>query len=322
MVSLKGLIIQKWRKQYPSKMFFVFMQSKIVELKEKGKENTAKKYEVTLRCFSSFRKMKDVSMEQLTSKELKLFEEYLIRRGVVMNTISFYMRILRAVYNRAINESIIPPGNPFKQVYTGVAKTQKRAVDENVIRELQRITLKSTLAFARDLFLFSFYTRGMSFIDMANLKKKDVSNDIISYCRSKTGQQISIGLEPCMKEIIKRYVNETNETDFIFPILYKTGQQIKYETAIRSQNHRLKIISAQLKLSKALTTYTARHTWATIARNKGIPLPVISEGMGHTSEQTTRIYLASLNHTLIDQANRKIIGKTSKTKGVTTKALK
>ncbi|MDR3142725.1 MAG: site-specific integrase [Tannerellaceae bacterium] len=290
-------------------MLFVFMQYKIQELKDKNKINTARKYAVTLRRFSAYRNLTDIPLEELTTKELKSFEDYLVGRGMVMNTVSFYMRILRAVYNKAIIEGVIPPGKPFATVYTGVARTKKRAIDEKIIRQLQLFQLKPNLAFARDMFLFSFYTRGMSFIDMANLKKDSVINGVIAYKRKKTGQQILVGLEPCMTEIIKRYGEMTKGSDYLLPLLYRNGEAIKYETALRSQNQRLKNISKQLGLLKNLTTYVSRHTWATIARSKGISLPIISEGMGHTSEQTTRIYLSSLDHRIIDRANRKIIRK-------------
>jgi integrase len=285
------------------------MQNKIQELKDKNKINTARKYAAALRRFSVYRNLTDIPLEDLTTKELKLFEDHLLRRGVVMNTVSFYMRILRAVYNKAIIEEIIPPGKPFATVYTGVARTKKRAIDEKIIRQLQLLQFKPNLAFARDMFLLSFYTRGMSFIDMANLKKDSIINGVIVYRRKKTGQQILVGLEPCMGEIIKRYAKMTKGSDYLLPLLYQDGEAIKYEAALRNQNQRLKKISKQLGLSKHLTTYVSRHTWATIARSKGISLPIISEGMGHTSEQTTRIYLSSLDHRIIDRANRKIIRK-------------
>lgn len=309
MVSIKKYFLHKFYKQPSGNMLFVFMQNKIQELKNKGKINTAEKYAVTLRRFSIFRNSVDIPLEQLTTKELKLFEDYLIGKGVVMNTVSFYMRILRAVYNKAIVEEIIPPGKPFTTVYTGIARTKKRAIDEKIIRQLQMLQLKPNLAFARDMFLFSFYTRGMSFIDMANLRKENITDGIIMYKRKKTGQQILVGLEPCMIEIIKCYEIMTRDSDYLLPLLYQSGETIKYEAAIRNQNQRLKKISHQLNLSKSLTTYVSRHTWATIARSKGISLSIISEGMGHTSEQTTRIYLSSLDHKIIDRANRRIIRK-------------
>jgi integrase len=309
MMSIKKYFLRKFSRQLSKKMLFVFMQHKIQELNDKNKINTAKKYAVALRRFSVFRNSEDIPLAKLTAKELKLYEDHLIGRGVVMNTVSFYMRILRAVYNKAIIEEIIPPGKPFAAVYTGVAKTKKRAIDEKIIRQLQLFRLKPNLAFARDMFLFSFYTRGMSFIDMANLRNDNIIDSIITYKRKKTGQQIFVGLEPCMIEIIRRYETMTRGSDYLLPLLYQDGEIIKYETALRNQNQRLKKISKQLDLSKNLTTYVSRHTWATIARSKGIALPIISEGMGHTSEQTTRIYLSSLDQRIIDRANRKIIRK-------------
>lgn len=309
MVSIKKYFLHTFCRQPSERMLFVFMQNKIKELEEKGKINTAKKYAATLRQITIFRNSVDIPLEKLTTKELKLFEDFLMGKGIVMNTVSFYMRVLRAVYNKAIVEELIPPAKPFAVVYTGVAKTKKRAIDEKVIHRLQMLYLKPNLAFARDMFLFSFYTRGMSFVDMANLKKGNIADGVLSYKRRKTGQQISVGLEPCMIEIIKCYERMARGSDYLLPLLYQSGETIKYEAAIRNQNERLKRISRQLNLSKDLTTYVSRHTWATIARSKGIPLSIISEGMGHASEQTTRIYLSSLEHKIIDKANRRIIRK-------------
>ena len=128
------------------------------------------------------------------------------------------MRNLRAIYNRAVSEGLVVQRNPFKHVYTGIDKTKKRAVSLSVIRRIRDLDLnKKSLIFARDIFMFSFYTRGMSFVDMAFLKKKDLQNGILTYRRKKTGQQLFIKWEKPMQELIDKY--NTSETSYLLPII-------------------------------------------------------------------------------------------------------
>ena len=170
-----------------------------------GKIRTSETYTAALKSFSSFMKGSDILFGELSSDLLMEYEAYLKNRGNSPNTISFYMRILKAVYNRAVENGLTGQRNLFKSVYTGVEKTLKRAIHLNDIRRIKRLdlSLKPHLDFARDMFLFCFYTRGMSFVDMAYLKKGDIANGILTYRRKKTGQQLFIRWEKCMQEIIK-----------------------------------------------------------------------------------------------------------------------
>lgn len=226
-----------------------------------------------------------------------------------MNTISFYMRNLRAVYNCAVMKGLSEQSRPFKDVYTGIDKTVKRAIPLEVIKKIKELDLSSspTLDFARDMFLFSFYTRGMSFIDMAYLRKSDLKNGILSYRRKKTGQKLYIKWEACMQGIVEKHASKSME--YLLPIISDSSSRRRkqYENALRLVNHKLKQIAEILCLSVPLTTYVARHSWASIAKTKNIPLAVISEGMGHDSETTTQIYLASLDTSIIDRANELIL---------------
>ena len=168
--------------------------------------------------------------------------------------------------------------------------------------------MNTTLEFARDMVLLSFYTRGMSFVDMAYLRKKDLQNGVLSYRRRKTGQQLFIKWEKCMLEIVKKYNNPLSE--YLLPIINpnaKTDARKQYIYTLHNINRNLKLLGNQLGLPLSLTMYVARHTWASIAKSKKIPISVISEGMGHDSEATTRIYLASLDTTAIDKANSIIL---------------
>lgn len=288
---------------------FSFMHGVIAQLKQLGRDRTSETYTATLNSFMAFREEQDVPLDGISSDSMLLYEAYLKAKGVRMNTISFYMRNLRAVYNRAVEKGLTPQNNPFRHIYTGVDKTVKRAIPIKAIKALKNLDLsmKPTLEFARDMFLFSFYTRGMSFVDMAYLKKSDLQNGIMAYRRRKTGQQLTIKWEKCMEEIVTKYPE--NQTDFLLPIIKEKGNERRqYDNALHLVNYRLKEISKVLKLQRPLTMYVARHSWASAAKAKNVPLSVISEGMGHDSEATTQIYLASLENSVVDKANKMILG--------------
>ena len=163
-------------------------------------------------------------------------------------------------------------------------------------------------ALGLDLFMFSFYTRGMSFIDLAYLKKSDLQNGFLTYRRRKTNQQLTVKWEKCMAEIVAKY-NDCSTTQYLLPIITNplVDERKQYRNAIYRVNTALKEIARMISLPMPLTMYCARHGWASIAKSKNIPLSVISEGMGHDSEETTRIYLASLDSYVIDQANSLIL---------------
>jgi integrase len=284
------------------------MERVIVQLKLRGKVRTSETYQATLNSFKRYRNDEDLMLDALTSDELLLYESYMVQRGVCPNTTSFYMRILQAVYNKAVEKGLIEQKNPFTHVYTGVSKTVKRALLLPDIKRIKNLdlSLHPTLAFARDIFLFSFYMRGMSFIDMAHLRKNDLKGGIISYRRHKTGQQLVVKVEQCAQEIIDRYHDETSS--YLLPIITSEGdERHQYRNALHSINNRLKEIGKMIGSPIKLTTYVGRHSWASAAKSNNIPISVISESMGHENERTTQIYLASIDTSVIDDANAKIL---------------
>ena len=288
---------------------FSFWHNVIAQLKQLGKVRTAETYTATLKSFIKFQSNQDVPLDGITSDMMLLYEAHLKARGVRMNTISFYMRIFRAVYNRAVEKGLTTQQNPFRHVYTGVDKTVKRAIPIKDIKALKDIDLSMhpTLDFTRDMFMFSFYTRGMSFVDMAYLRKSDIKNGVLTYRRRKTGQELTVKWEKCMADIVAKYPE--NKTGFLLPIIKEQGNERKqYDNALHLVNYHLKDLSERLKLQRPLTMYVARHSWASAAKAKNIPLSVISEGMGHDSEATTQIYLASLETSVVDKANKMILG--------------
>lgn len=303
-------VVSKFQETVNGHMFFRFMYDVISQLKRLGKVRTAETYTSTLHSFMRFRNGDDIMLEEISSDLMMEYEAFLKLHGVTMNTISFYNRILRAVYNRAVEKGLTAQCYPFKHVYTGIDKTVKRAVTLKTIRRIKELdlSLKPNLDFARDMFLFSFYTRGMSFIDMAYLKNTDLQNGVLSYRRRKTGQQMFIRWEKWMQEILDKY--PTNETEYLLPIIRMPDKErLQYRNMQRLVNNKLKEISTMAGLQMNLTMYVSRHSWASIARSQNVPLSVISEGMGHDSENTTQIYLASLDSSMIDKANEMILKK-------------
>ena len=302
-------VIDEFNRYSHEYSLFNFMEGIIAKLKQNGKIRTAETYRATLNSFRKFRKDEDIMLDSITSEIMESYEAWHKNRGVAPNSISFYTRILRAVYNRAVENEIIENRSPFRHVYTGVDKTVKRALPLDVIKKIKGmdLSLNATLDFARDMFMMSFYLRGMSFIDMAYLKKSDLKNGYVTYRRRKTGQQLAIEWTSDMQLVLDKYPE--NESDYLLPIIKTVGinERCAYRNVGYNINRSLKQISNMLGLNFHLTMYVARHSWASAAKAKGVPLSVISEGMGHDSETTTQIYLASLDTSVVDRANAMIL---------------
>ena len=307
--TAKEVVQAFMRHQEGSLLLSSFMEKVMEQLRRAGKVRTSETYRSTLNSFMRFRKDEEVLLEEIDSDLMMDYETWLKSNGISMNTVSFYMRILRATYNRAVENNLIAQQYPFKHVYTGIAKTVKRAIPFRLIKRLKSMDLSSNkmYSFARDMFLFSFYTRGMAFVDMAFLRKKDLNKGTLSYRRKKTGQLLFIKWEPCMQEIVDRYFDA--ESPYLLPLIKKAGvkERNQYINGMHQINKYLGKIGEDMNIPIPLTLYVARHTWASVAKSKNIPLSVICEGMGHDSETTTRIYLTSLDTTPVDRANHLIL---------------
>lgn len=289
--------------------FISFAWELVKQLRQIGKNRTVERYTTVMNSFRRFLGENDVLLDEVDSNLMVRYEIFLKARGICPNSSSYYMRGLRAIYNRAVEKELTVQRNPFKHVYTGIDKTVKRAVPLKIIRQIRELdlTLSPAMDFARDIFMFSFYTRGMSFIDMTFLKKKDLQNGVLSYRRHKTNQQLFIKWEKPMQGIIDKY--DTTKTPYLLPIIkdMDTDERRQYKNAAHLVNDKLKRLGEQLGLPIPLTSYVARHAWASIAKSKNIPISTISEAMGHDSENTTRIYLASLDTSVVDKANSLIL---------------
>lgn len=302
-------VIYIFKNQENEQSLFNFMREIIARLKQMGRHRTSEAYRTSLKSFMEFRGNKDLLFDEINSDMMLMYEAFLLNKGVTKNSSSFYMRVLRAVYNRAVEKELTWQRFPFKLVYTGIGRTVKRAISLEDIKQIKELDLSMDAArsLSRDMFLFSFYTRGMSFIDMAYLKKTDLVNGVLTYCRRKTGHRLFIKWEKCMQEIVDKY--DTEGSCYLLPIIKipNVNERKQYESSLRLINNKLKDIAKAVNLRMPLSTYVARHSWASIARSRNIPLSVISEGMGHDSEMTTQIYLSSLDTSVIDRANELVL---------------
>jgi integrase len=289
-----------------------YMKRLIESIADEGRTGTACAYRSTLHFLLRYLgKDESLSFEDVTVRWLNVFVSYVRQSGLKPNTVNFYLRILRAVYNRAWREEV--PGahfiSPFRKIHIGTVRTAKRAVSKECILQIarERSLNSKQLGLARDLFLFSFYSRGMPFVDMAFLKYSDITGDTIRYKRHKTGQPLSVKIVEPLNRLVEKY---RNVGEYVLPILTSgsKGMYKQYQKALRRYNRMLGNLSREMHLPVPLTSYVARHSWATIAHNEGIPVSVISEGLGHSSEKVTYTYLSALNPSVLNKANERITG--------------
>lgn len=273
----------------------------------------------------------DIPMSKLTSEVLAGYQEWILGRGRSRNTLSFHMRNLRSVYHWALKDGRIPlylqNVNPFEHVFTSTARTCKRAQKSEIMTMLNQLDIANSLkalgkladrrsfeqmvkdvTFARDTFVFCFCACGLPFIDFIHLTRENIHDGMLSYERQKTGIHIEMEILPPMQRYIDHYATDS---PYLFPILTTTNIEEsykQYQKAIRKYNHRLKLLSQMLPFDINLSTYVARHTWATTVYHNNMPESYIKERMGHTSLQTTRTYLKSFESSKIDAVNKRIIG--------------
>ncbi len=289
-------------------MLFDYMSRIIDRMSERGQCGTAANYTSALSSLRQYRRDIDLPLTDITTFLLEDYQSYLRHRNVMINTMTFYLHILRAVYNRAVRERLIIDIHPFDAVSMSVEHTRKRALRLEDMKNLQKIVFRRrpALTFAKDIFLLLFYCRGMSFVDAAYLRKSDVRDGFIIYRRRKTNQLIKVKIVSEIATILSRYTPATSP--YLLPIIHsEETARSDYRCGLQRVNRALHHIGQRLALNIPLTTYVSRHTWATLARDREIPLPVISEALGHTSIRTTQIYLAEVDADVVDRANSMII---------------
>ena len=307
-----------------------FLNEEVESLIRKNKLGLAENYLSSGRSLQGYLgavQKRDISLRKVDEEFLMGYQHWLLDRGVVRNTAVFYMRNLHAVYNKAVAQRLVPDTRPFVRVQTNITHTEKRAVTPDLIRNICALDIRAglvelgqdptkkpfvrmcrELTFARDTFIFCFCARGLTFVDFAYLKPGDIRRGSIVYDHRKTEQHIEVEILPQMRDFIEAY--GALEGPYLFPVLTSTDvteAHRQYNTALRRYNKHLKKISRMLGLDVSLTSYVSRHSWATAAYHADMPMPYISEAMGHTSENTTRIYLKSLDNSEIDKENKRLL---------------
>lgn len=298
-------------KEQTYKTVFVFLHEQATKKEQMKRLGTARTYGNAYRRFKAFREDVDLTFDELTPDMIECYEAWLIDRRLKQNSIRCYLRTLNTLLCKAVAEGLLSNRNLFSRVRLSYVKTTKRAISEKELKVIANLELPehSTMAFARDIFMFSFYMRGMPFVDIAYLRKTDLKNGMWTYCRRKTNQCLMVEWEKAQQKILDRYAHQTENGPYLLPIINKEDgtEYLQYQRMQTNINRALKKIGEMAELKMPLTTYVARHTWASVARDMNIPISIISEGMGHNSIKTTQVYLNSIDISRINEANKRII---------------
>ena len=307
-----------------------FLELEVESLNRRNQLGLAENYRYSgnsFRDYLSTSHRQDVPLSRVSAELLIAYQQWLWDRGIQRNTSAFYLRNLHAVYNKAVAQGLVTDRKPFGPVQTNITHTEKRAVSPELIRDISTLDIPGglvrlgqnprkkpfmrmlrELTFSRDTFIFCFCARGLTFVDFAYLKRENIQHGCIVYERRKTGQHLKVEIQPQMQAFIDKYA--VARGPYLFPVLTSTDVKEahkQYNSAIRRYNKHLNRLSKMLGLDLPLTSYVSRHSWATAAYHADLPVSHISEGMGHTSEKTTRIYLKSLERSKIDRENKQLL---------------
>ena len=294
-----------------------FMKQVADGLQMEGNFGTAHVYRSSLNAIIAYHGKGDFTFNEVTPEWIKGFEIHLRGRGCSWNTVSAYLRTFRAVYNRAVDcRGAVYVPHLFRSVYTGTRADRKRALDTEDIQKVftklpQSPAVTSDIRRAQELFVLMFLLRGLPFVDLAYLRKGDLRDNVITYRRRKTGRPLSVTLTSEAMAILKRYMDRDSSSPYLFPLLSsREGTKEayhEYQLALRNFNRQLMLLGEMLGLGDKLSSYTARHTWATTAYYCEIHPGVISEAMGHSSITVTETYLKPFQNKKIDEANKKVV---------------
>lgn len=294
--------------------FTEYSKELIKRLRAANRLGNADSYQWALNKVHKFSGKTNLEFQEINYKFLTKLKEYHLGEGYTINGLNVYTRAIKAIYNKAINEGIISRDlYPFDNFKIKNEKTQKRAISKEDMQKIVNLELveETALWHTRNYFLFSFYTIGMNWTDMAKLKVENIKNGRINYIRSKTHKEYTIALNPKIEFILNYYAGNKKRREFVFPIIDRTDTVENTLKDIRNNlktyNKYLKAIALEANIDSILTSYVSRHSWASIANFAGVQLGVISQGMGHADLKTTQIYLADFDKSDIDAANANIL---------------
>ncbi|MEM8528236.1 MAG: site-specific integrase [Bacteroidota bacterium] len=306
--EIKGFLTNK----HTDLMVFEFGDEIIAQLREAQKFGNARVYDTMLRSIKEYAKNKDFPIKKVDYKWLKKYEAWYLSRGNTLNGLAVNLRTLRALYNRAIKlKRVSQDSYPFSDYKIKSESTRKRAISREDVQKLKAFepqTARQTRA--KDYFFMSFYLMGASFADLAFLRVKDIIQGRIEYKRRKTGKLHSIPLSPPLQKLLDRYTKGKSKKNFILNVIKSTDpkqQIVNVRDELRRYNKVLKEIARLCEIEANLTSYVARHSYATIAKYKGVPTAIISEALGHSSEEVTQVYLDSFEKEVLDKYHQMII---------------
>lgn len=306
-------IVSEYNKQPDCPTLFNFIRSMVTKKTAAKRYGTAKTYRDSLASFSSFRNGKDITFNDLNEDVINQYEAWMKNKGLKRNSSSCYLRTFKTLYLKAVELGLTEDKDIFRHVFTGFATTTKRAISIDAIKAIRKLNLENNpaLAFARDMFMLSLYLQGMAFVDIAYLKKSDIRNGQLQYSRKKSGQTLTISWEKPMQEIVDAYSHLTKDTPYLLPIITKQDgmERKQYEKAEHNVNRNLKKIGEMAGLHIPLTTYVARHSWASIMRDMGNDITVVGKGLGHSDIKTTQIYLSTIDNSTVMKANKRFLGR-------------
>ena len=306
-------IVSEYNRQPECPTLFNFIRSMITKKTAAKRDGTAKTYRDSLASFSSFRNGKDITFDDLNEDIINQYEAWMKNKGLKRNSSSCYLRTFKTLYLKAVDMGLTDDRDIFRHVFTGFATTTKRAISIDAIKAIRKLNLENNpaLAFARDMFMLSLYLQGMAFVDIAYLKKSDIRNGQLQYSRKKSGQTLTISWEKPMQEIVDAYSHLTKDTPYLLPIITKQDgmERKQYEKAEHNVNRNLKKIGEMAGLHIPLTTYVARHSWASIMRDMGNDITVVGKGLGHSDIKTTQIYLSTIDNSTVMRANKRFLGR-------------
>ncbi|MCG8328546.1 MAG: site-specific integrase [Chitinophagales bacterium] len=289
-----------------------FAEEVIAQLRDAGKHGNARVYETMRRSIRDFQHAQDIPMRQLSYRWLKQYESWYLGKGNSVNGLSVLMRTLRALFNRAIKQKRVEKKYyPFEDYRIKQEGTRKRAISEEDLQKIKDFTPQTPRQRrAKDYFLLSFYLMGTSFVDLAFLQKKNIIRDRIEYKRRKTGRLHSIPIFAPVREILERYGKDKKADAFLLDVIHAEDpkqQLVNVRDELRRYNKTLKAIAKECGIEASLTSYAARHSYATIAKYKGVPTAVISEALGHKSPEVTQVYLDSFDKQVLDDYHKRVI---------------
>lgn len=298
-----------------------YMERVINQLKEDRKFSAARIYRCVLHSYQNFAGGSGVPLpmeEVFTPARLKAYEEWMTqkkKRPLKANSVTSYLSTLRAVYHRWIPAGT-PGYNPkmFADVHIRVVSQTKRALHSWQMDKLRKAdTSEFTAEQKKTLSCFNlmFVCRGMPYIDLAYMRKQDLQGDCLVYLRHKTGIPMSVKLSDEALRLIRELGKKNPDSPYLLPILNADAlggweQYVQYQKALRGFNRTLQQVTKRLLPGVRVSSYTARHTWATIAYHLGKPVGIISQALGHSSIGVTMTYLKPFDGDMIDKVNRQV----------------